>query len=273
MGKGSAPAPPNYQPVAAADEQAAQLQYSLGQQQLQFGQQQFNQVWPYAQQYMQQQTASSAAASQEAQTQEAIYNQNTLPEIEQFQQTANNYNTPQNASQQAGSAMADVASTFDANRAASLQNLESYGIDPSQTRYGALDLGTRISQAAATAAAGTQSRLNTQGTGLALQGEAINMGMGLQNNVAGSYATAEGAGLSGINGANSTTTTGVNAMGSPASYFAGGNSANVGAANALNMGYQNQLAGARFNADQSSAFSSGVGSLLGTAAMAAAIAF
>lgn len=273
MGKQSAPAAPNYAPIAAADDYAAQLDYNTAQDQLGFGEQQFAQTWPSAQAYLNQEINSSAQATQEAGTQEQIYNSTTLPEIQSFQNTANNYNTPANANQQAGSAMADVASTFDANRNASLSNLESYGIDPSQTRYGALDLGTRISQAAATAAAGTQSRLNTQGTGLALQGEAINMGMGLQNNVAGSYATAMGAGSAGISAANQTTSTGVNAMGSPTAYQGLGNNALGNQANAMNMGYQNSLAGSEFEANQSSAFSGGVGSLLGTAAMAAAIAY
>lgn len=272
MGKQSAPPAPDYGPIAASDTYQAQLEYNVAENQLQFGKDQFNQTWPYAQAYLQQQTASGQAATQEAQQQEQVYNQTTLPEIQNFQTMANNYNTPANANQQAGSAMADVASTFDANRAASLSNLESYGIDPSQTRYGALDLGTRVSQAAATAAAGTQSRLNTQGTGLALQGEGINMGMGLQNNVAGSYATATNAGMAGINAANSTTATGVNAMGSPTSYFGLGNASNANAAGALNMGYQNNLAGSEFEANQAGAFSSGVGSLVGAVAVAGGVA-
>ena len=273
MGKQSAPPPPNYGPIAAADEYQAQLQYNIGENQLEFGKQQFNQVWPYAQQYLQQQTATSAVETENAQNAQQFY-QNTYQPIEkQFADQAVNYNTPANADQRAGSAMADVASSFDASRASSLSNLESYGIDPSQTRYGALDLGTRISQAAATAAAGTQSRLNTEATGLALEGEAINTGRGYASNVANAYGTATNAGLAGINAANSTTATGVNAMGNPTSYFAGGNNSNASAANAMNMGYNNALAGSQFEANQSSAFSSGVGSLLGTAAMAAAIAW
>lgn len=269
MGKESAPTAPDYTPIAAADEAQSNQEFQLGEQQLAFGQQQFAATEPYAQAYLTQQTASSAAATQEAQQQEQIYNQSTLPEIQNFQQEANNYNTPANASQQAGSAMADVASSFDANRAASLSSLESYGIDPSQTRYGALDLGTRISQAAATSAAGTQSRLNTQGTGLALQGEAINMGMGLQNNVAGSYATAMNAGSAGLNAANSTTTTGVNAMGTPGSYMGLASGANAGATSAMNTGYSNAMSGASFEAQQSEAAWSGIGSLVGTIAGAA----
>lgn len=273
MGKSSAPAPPDYGPTAAASAHAADVQYLLGEDQLQFGKDQFTQTWPYAQQYLQQQTQSSKDATANAENAQKYYQDTYQPIESQFADQALKYNSPANANQRAGSAMADVASSFDANRASSLANLESYGIDPSQTRYGALDLGTRISQAAATAAAGTQSRLNSEGTGLALEGEAINTGRGYASNVANAYGTATNAGLAGINAANSTTQTAVNAMGSPTSYFAGGNQSNANSASAMNMGYNNALSGAQFNANQSNAFSSGIGSLVGTAAMAAAIAF
>lgn len=262
-GKSSAPAAPDYGPIAQSDTYQAQLEYNVAENQLQFGKDQFNQVWPYAQSYLQQQTASSAAQTQQAQTSQQYYDSTYKPIESQFATQAINYNTPANANQQAGGAMADVASTFDANRAASLSSLESYGIDPSQTRYGALDLGTRISQAAATAAAGTQSRLNTQATGMALEGDAINTGRGYASTVANDYTTATNAGMAGINAANSTTTTGVNAMGSPSSYFGLGNSSNANAAGAMNMGYQNQLSGAQFSAQQSEAAWGGIGSLVG----------
>lgn len=273
MGKQSSPATPDYSSIAASNESAANKQYQLGEQQLDWGKQQFNEIWPYAQSYLQQQTKSSAEETANAEKAQSFYESTYKPIESDFANKAMNYDTAANDSQRAGSAMADVATTFDANRAASLSNLESYGIDPSQTRYSALDLGTRISQAAATAAAGTQSRLNSEATGLALEGEAINTGRGYASNVANAYNTASNSGSSGVNTANSTTTTGANSMGSPTSYYAGGNSANQGATSALNTGYSNALAGSQFQAGQSSAFSSGVGSLLGTAAMAAAIAF
>lgn len=229
-GKQRAPAAPDYTAVAQADTTAANQQYALGQQQLQWAQQQFNMTWPYAQQYLQSQTAATTANQNEAQAQQAYYNKTYQPIETQFAQTAQNYNSPTRAAANAGGAMADVSSAFDANRAASQSSLESYGIDPSQTRYAALDLGTRISQAAATAAAGTQSNLNTQATGLALQGEAINVGRGYANSVAQSYNTATNAGAAGINAANSTTSTGASTMGTPTQYMGLGNQAlgNVG---------------------------------------------
>jgi hypothetical protein len=265
MGKASAPAAPNYTPIANADAQAATQDFQLAQQQQQWAQQQFNTTWPYAQQYLQSQINSSNTAAQEAQTQEANYNANTLPMIQNFDNTANTYNNPANASQMQGEAEADVANNFNAQRSTAQSQLESYGIDPSQTRFGALDLGTRVSQAAATAAAGTQSGLNTRATGLALQGEGINMGMGLQNSVAQSYATATNAGSSGIGAANNTTATGSNTMGSPIQYGALGSSSLAGETSALNTGFSNAATSTQINNANSANTIGGVGSLIGGA--------
>ena len=262
-GKASAPAAPDYTPIATADETIASDQLQLGQEQMAQSQSNFNQEWPYAQQYLQQQTASSAAATAEAGQQQQYYNQTYQPIETEFANQAQNYDSAANANANAGAAGADVASSFDAARTAATQNLESYGIDPSQTRYSALDLGTRISQAAATAGAETQSRLNTQATGLGLEGEAINIGRGYPSAVAQSYATATGAGQAGLsastNVANSQTA-GASAAGS---IMGGAANSNSAAASALNMGYSNSLAGAQFNANQSAQESAGAGQLIG----------
>lgn len=269
MGKQSSPAAPNYAPIAAADAQAATQQFQLGEQQQQFAQQQAATLDPYVTNYLNQETQTSALQTQQAEQAQQNYNTTYQPIETNFANTASNYNSPAQANVQAGNAMADVASSFDANRAASLSSLESYGIDPSQTRYQALDLGTRISQAAATAAAGTQSRLNTQATGLALQGEAVNMGEGIQNNVAQSYATATGAGTAGIGAFNQSTSTGSGANATAGNIYGGSATSNNFGAQALNLGYQNNLAGAQFQAQQSQAAWSGIGQLVGSAAGAA----
>src|SRR5688572_12411751 len=49
------------------------------------------------------------------------------------------YGTPERMAQERGRAMADVGGAFDAQRKNALQRLESYGVDPSQTRNAALD--------------------------------------------------------------------------------------------------------------------------------------
>jgi hypothetical protein len=271
LGKSSAPAAPNYAPIAASDEFGAQLQYNLGQQQLQFGMDQFNEIAPYEASFLSQESNASAAQAQQASAEQQYYNQTYQPIQTALATEANNYNTPGNANRMAGMAMADVSNTFNANKAATLGNLESYGIDPSQTRYQALDLGANISQAAATAAAGTQSYLNTQNTGMGLQQNAVNTGMGYAGQIASNYGGAATSGSAGIGAFNQTTNTAVNSMGTPSSYFSGATNANNGAASALNMGYNNALSGSQFEAQQSQSLSSGIGSLAGAGLMAAAM--
>jgi hypothetical protein len=264
-GKASAPAPPDYRPIAAADAQAASQQFQLGQQQLDWAKNQFNTVWPYAQQYLDTQTATTNEERAAAQQAQQYYTSTYQPIESQFAQTALNYNNPARAQQNAGMAMADVSNAFEAQRNALTSSLESYGIDPSQTRYGALDLSSRISQAAATAAAGTQSRRNTEATGLALMGEAINTGRGYPSSVAQAYSTATGAGQAGLGAANQSFATGASAMGSPTSYFSGGNTALSNQAQALNYGANNAYNSAHLNASIAANQAQGIGSLIGGA--------
>jgi hypothetical protein len=196
-GKGQeAPAPPDFSALAQADREAAQNNLELGREQLDWGRNQFNTVWPYAQQYLNDQMSTTDQERNFAGYQQNIYSEDYRPIEHQLTDAASNYNTPARSDANAGAAMADVTNAFAGQRAAALSQLEGYGIDPSQTRFGALDLSSRVQEAAATAAAGTLSRRNTEATGLALQGEAVNIGRGFPGAVAGAYSTATNAGSS-----------------------------------------------------------------------------
>jgi hypothetical protein len=270
-GKGGAPAAPNYAPIASSDLQAAQLDAQTSADQLNWAKQQYADQAPYTKQVMTDMATAQEDETKNAQQAQDYYKSTYQPLETQFAGEAAGYNTPERAAEQSASAQADVASTFAGQRTAALSSLESYGIDPSQTRYGALDLGSRISQAAAQASAGTASRLNTEATGLALQGEAINIGRGYPGQVAQAYSTATGAGSSGVTQGLNTSSTYGNMMGSPAQW-AGLQSSNLGgAANTMNMGFNNQMAG--FNADAGIAASnmSGIGGLVGAGVVGGAI--
>ena len=285
-GKGSAPTPPDYTPIAQSSTDAAKIQAQTSADQLDWAKQQYADQAPYTNAFMKSMTDTEtqdqgiATASQaNAQQAQDYYKQTYQPIESQFAQTAQGYNTPARAEQQSAAAQADVAQTFGGQRQAALQSLESYGIDPSQTRYGALDLGTRISQAAAQSAAGTQSRLNTEATGLALQGEAINIGRGYPGQVAQAYGTAvnagqgaTGAGNAGVGAGLNTSSTYGSLMGTPTQWSGLQNQSLAGATNAMSTGFQNQMAG--FNANTAIAQNqmSGIGSLAGAAIGAGAIA-
>jgi len=216
--------------------------YNLARQQQEWGMQQFNNVWPYAQQYLNSQQslntlagknaqeALDTAAQQRQQAAETYqrYMRTFAPMEDQFAATALNYNTPARADAAAAAAKGDVATAFagvaDANRAA----LRSYGIDPSQSRYAGMDAVLAAQRAAASAAAGTTARRQQEQVGLSLQQAAIEVGQKLPPTAIaqlGAGTTASSAGLAygsvggaGITGANQTIAGGVNAMGSPTAY-------------------------------------------------------
>jgi hypothetical protein len=148
--------------------------------------------------------AQAGAAMRDRQRYERLFQPLEENLIQEFQ----TYDSPERRAQEMGQAVADVTSTFDASRRNALQRLESYGVDPSQTRNAALDIGVRTQQAAAQAAAATSARQRVGDVGRSLRAEAINIGRGLPSQVAGAYGTALQAGQGAIGGAASTTAAG-----------------------------------------------------------------
>ncbi len=265
MGGKSAPSTPDYTPIAQADEQAANQSFQLQSQEFDWAKSQAAQEDPYENAYLAQQTSNSAQESQIAQEENNQYQSTYVPIENQFAKEAQEYNSADNADQLAGEATADVANNYSAANKSAQQNLESYGIDPSQTRFAALDLGTSINQAAATAAAGTQSRQNTFNTGMSLEQNAINTGMGIESGAIGAYGGAASSGSAGFGsynqslGAQSSAQTGATAFGNE------GISANSGATSALNDQFNNGLAGAQLNYQETQGMIGDATSLIGGA--------
>lgn len=268
-GKQSAPAPPDYSAIATASTQAAQIQAKTSQDQLDWAKQQYNDIAPTTKAYMQSMTDNSDAQTANAAKDRERYETVYQPIEDQFNKEATGWNSADRANQEAGGAMADVSNQFDAQRKNALLSLESYGIDPSQTRFAALDLGTRVQQAATEAAAGTQSRRNTEATALALQGESINIGKGYPGQVAQSYAGATSAGSAGIASANNSFATGASAMGNPTAWGSLANSSNGVGISAMHQGFADATQAAQFNNDVASAPWKMAGQLVGAGISAA----
>jgi hypothetical protein len=264
MGSKSTPSvSPDYSTIAASDSQASQLQYQLGEQQLAYTKQLSAQEEATAAPVVASDLATQQQEQQIAQQQESTYNSTYAPIEQQFAKQATNYDTADNENQQAGAAQANVATQFDAARSTAQANLESYGVDPSQTRFGALDLGTQVQQAAATAAAGTTSRLQTQAEGLSLESAAINTGRGYAQNVSNSYAGATSAGSSGVAASNNTGEATVNEEGGPGSYFGLSNTSSNSGVSALNTGFSNQLGSDQLGYQEEQGTINDIGGLVG----------
>jgi len=179
---------------------------------------------------------------------------------------ANQYDTGARRDQKQGMAMADVTATFDATRRNALSRLEGYGVDPSQTRNAALDIGVRTQQAAAMAAAATAAGNRVEDTGRALRSDVVNFGKGLPMQTASSYNQSVAAGQSAVGGANSTTNTGINALTSGQAFTGQGMAANNQAGSLMNTQFGNQQSAATMSNANSAAMASNIMGGVGMAA-------
>lgn len=183
------------------------------------------------------------------------------PIEDRFAQEAMTYDTAERRDQEMGRAMSLVAQQADAARNASLQRLEGFGINPSATRYAALDRGVSLQQAAAQAAAGNQTSMAVDNTARALRAQAIQLGRQSLGQGMGMQALANQSGAGGVNASLATTASGANTMGTAAQWgqLAGGT---LGMAGNM-LGTQGRLALDTWRADQEA--DSGLGSALGLA--------
>jgi hypothetical protein len=201
----------------------------------------------------------AAWARQDRERYESVFR----PFEDEFIEEAQNYDTPERRQREMGAAIADVNTQFDAQRRNSLQRLESYGVDPSQTRNAALDIGVRTQQAAAQAAAATGANRRVEDVGRALRSDVINMGKGALSNAAAFYGQAVGAGSQAVGNANQTTATGAGAAQSAMGW---GNQALAGygqGANIMSQGYGNQMQGYNAQSANRAGMWSGIGGLVG----------
>lgn len=247
MGK-KAPEPPDLGPMAEASAESARLAQQTAAEQLAWAKEQdglnrtlLDRVIT-GQEAVQNETLSNAREDRER------YEQKFQPLEDNLINEFTNYDSDERTAADRGRAMSDVSQSFDAARRNALQRLEGYGVDPSQTRNAALDIGVRTQQAAAMAGAATNAQRNTEATGRALRAEAINIGKGMPSQVAGSYGQSLAAGNSQVSNANQTTGTSSGALSAPQGYM---NTAQQGygqSANIMGQGYQNQMQ--QYNANQ-----------------------
>ena len=264
-GKSKAPPPPDYSGVAAASEASAKYSFELGKEQLDFFKKQYadnklvsDEVIDFAMGVMER---NDYNAQQDRQRYETIFQ----PLEEQLAKEAEEYSSPERMEHEAGKAEADVAQQFEQARSTAQQRLEAYGVDPSQTRAGALDAQSRLAEAAAQSSAGNQARERTEQTGRALRSEAINIGKGYPGQIAGQYGTAQQSGNQATNTGLATTASAAQTMGTPGQWQGLGNQAVGQWGNTLNMGYQNQLDAFKANQQSSSGWGGIGGQLVGAA--------
>lgn len=189
------------------------------------------------------------------------------PLEEQYAFEAQEYASPERQEKEAGAAEADVAAQFEQARQVALDRLEAYGVDPSQTRSAALDLGTRVAEAAAQSSAGNQARTQTEEIGRRMMENAINTGRGYPAQVIGSSQAGGQAGNQAVNTGLATTASAAQTLGTSPQWAQIGNQGLGVWGNLLNQQFQNQLAQNEAEQASSSGWGKALGAIGGLATM------
>jgi hypothetical protein len=269
MGKKSTPKPPDLSGYTDALEKSGEWGFLAAQDQLKWAKEQDATNRALLERVLGPQLAAQQNQFDNAVKDRARYEGTYQPLEDNLIQDFQSYGTPERIAAERGRAMSDVATNFDAQRRNALQRLESYGVDPSQTRNAALDIGMRTQQAAAQAAAGTNATRIAEDKSRALRADAINIGRGMPSQVAQSYGQSVAAGATAQGGANQTSATSGGLMQGANSFMNTGQAGFTGAGNMANAGFNNQMT--QYNAQQqaNSSLYSGIGSAVGMAAMLA----
>jgi len=257
------PPPPDLGPAADASMEVARMQQQTAQEQLDWAREQDTRNQGILQEVLDVQLPAMREQYEQAQSDRERYETIFRPMEDAFAAEAQAYDTPERRAEYRARAIGDVNTQFDAARRNSLQRLESYGVDPSQTRNAALDIGTRTAKAAAQAGAATQSDYRTENVGRALRSDAINIGRGALSNAAGFYGQAVGAGSQGAGNAYGATATGAGAMQSSLGFSGQALQGYGQGANILSQGYGNAMQGYNAQNAQTAGLLQGIGGIAG----------
>ena len=216
MGKApDPPEPPNYEPLARVSAEQADRAFALSQEQLDWSREQYAAMAPQIAAYTNAQLEALQFAQNSAKQQQAMYLETYAPVEQKFVNQVLAYGSPEYAAQRSAAAMADVARAGEGQREAAMADLASHGVDPSQLKYGALDLAFRVDQAARMAGAGTAERNKVLAEALALESTAIATGRGFHPDVANYINAGTAAGAAGAKAGTTAYATGAEAMGTP----------------------------------------------------------
>jgi hypothetical protein len=267
MGKKSTPTPPDLGPTAASSEQVAQIQQQTALEQLAWAREQDDRNQGVLQSVLDTQLPIMQETADQARSDRQRYETQFQPLEDNLINEFQNYDSPERQASERGRAVSDMTQAFDAQRKNALSRLEGYGVDPSQTRNAALDIGVRTQQAAAQAGAASQATRNTENTGRALRAEAINIGKGLPSQVAASYGQSIAAGNSGVGNANATTAGGANALTSGNGAMGQALQGYGQSANIQSQGFGNQMQAYQAQQQANQSAIQGIGQVAGMAAM------
>ena len=177
MGKSAKPPPPpdTSRFSRGMERQAADMQ-NWARQMWETGQEEWGRLQEWSQSYMGAALPAMEEAFGWAAEQRDRFDEYVIPQMQSLFSEAETYASKEEEMRQRASAVQDVKSATEAQREAQLRRLESYGIDPSETRYQALDKQAAVAEGAAAALAANQAGERTKEIGRTLGSEAIDVG-------------------------------------------------------------------------------------------------
>jgi hypothetical protein len=259
----SPPPPPDLGPMAEASADVARIQQQTAREQLEWGREQDANNQELLQTVLDIQLPAMREQFEQAQSDRQRYETLFRPMEDAFQKEAEEYDSPERRESERAKALADTTTQFDQQRKNALSRLEGYGVDPSQTRNAALDIGTRTAQAAASVAAVATADKRVEDTGRALRSDAINMGRGALSNAAQFYGASVGAGGQAQQGQYGAVSSGVGALTSGQGFSGQALQGYNQSSNIMNSGFQNEMQVYQAEQDQTAGMMSAVGGMAG----------
>jgi hypothetical protein len=261
----SPPAAPDLTASAEASTEVARINQQTAREQLEWARSQDTSNRELLQQVLDIQLPAMREQYELASADRQRYEQQFRPIEDKWVEEAMNYDTPERRAQERARSLADVNTQFDAQRRNALSRLEGYGVDPSTTRSGALDIGMRTQQAAAAAGAATQSDRRVEDVGRALQSDVINLGRGALSNAQGFYGQAVNAGSQAQGNALNTTQSGAGAVQSSLGFSGQALQGYGQGANIMSQGFGNQMQSWNAGQQQTAGMLQGLGGFAGLA--------
>jgi len=177
MGGKSSPPPPNYQPMADASKESAQIMAGLGREQLDFARQQYAEMKPLAERVAASQIAGMDRATQIADAERA-YGLQFRPAEERLLQQAMEFDTGEARERLAQQAAADAARAFSATQGQTSRGLARMGVMPGSGASMAQMNQNALTAASMRSGAMNQSRTMAQDRSNALLTGASALGRG-----------------------------------------------------------------------------------------------
>ena len=193
MGSKGAP-PPDYEPLAQASKEAAEIQAGLGREQLAFAREQYDRSAPILEGIANQQMAAQNEQMDQARDY-YNYQRDTFRPVERgLVADAERFNTQDYRNQLASKASADAGLAFSQNQRMNQRAMASMGVNPNSGRFAGMQNASNLALSAQRANAMTNSRTQADQMGYARRLDAVGMGRGLAGASAAAYGGASGAG-------------------------------------------------------------------------------